>query len=285
MKGRTLALVALVIAIPLAIFGAVILANLYFRPAVAVGAPPLVSVQRTSQVDGPGVTIATAPEGLKMTGSSVAQAAEANGTAVRGITVIGTGKVEVAPDVAFVNTSVMTRETTAKDAQDKNNITMAQVLKNLQSQGIVEKDIQTSGLSLSPVYARESVITGYSASNTLTIRVNDITKVGPVIDAAVSAGANAGLSVSFGLKDRTAPTAQALEAATKEARGRADAIAKGLGVTITGVALASEELISYPMGGMDSVAVRSAASADMAPTPIQPGELTVTARVRVAFTY
>ena len=211
--------------------------------------------------------------------------AETTSTLLKSITVVGQGDAKIAPDVGYVSVGVRTREKTAKEAQDKNNQAMAAVIAKVKSLGVDDKDIQTSGISLYPVYSQENVISGYEAANSVTVRT-DIGKVGPVIDAAVEAGANSNVSVGFGLKDPSAATLQALEAATKDARARADAIAKGLGVMIKEVQIAVEETTTSPVVMRDTgYNVAAASEAKMAPTPVQAGELTVTSRVRVTYTY
>lgn len=211
--------------------------------------------------------------------------ADTTPTLLRAITVVGQGEVKIAPDVAFVTVGVRNREKTAMEAQEKTNQAMDAVIAKIKSLGIADKDIQTSGINLWPVYERDSLISGYEASNTVTVQV-EIAKVGPLIDAAVEAGANNSLSIGFGLKDPSAATLQALEAASKEARTRADAIARGLGVTVKDVQIAVEETTSSPVAMRDaSYALKAAEGAMSAPTPVQPGEMTVTSRVRVTYSY
>ena len=204
---------------------------------------------------------------------------------LKSITVVGQGEAKIAPDVAYVNVGVSFQERTAKEAQEKTNQTMDAVIAKIKSLGIADKDIQTSGISLWPVFVQNAVISGYQATNNVTVQV-EIAKVGPLIDAAVEAGANSNLSVGFGLKDPSAATLQALEAASKEARTRADAIAKGLGVTVKEVQIAVEETTSSPVVMRDaSYAMKAAEGAMAYSTPVQAGELTVASRVRVTYSY
>lgn len=202
--------------------------------------------------------------------------------AASGIVVTGEGVVRAAPDLATVMVGVQTRSTTAKDAQEQNNATMSSVLTAIKALGIADKDIQTSGLSLSPAHDNNGQVNGYHAVNTVTVVVQDIGAAGSVLDAAVAAGANTAGSVRFGFKDDSALEQQALDAAAKDARAKADAIAKAMGVQITGIQAAVEEF----SGGPGPVYETARLAADMASSvPIQTGELAITARLRVTYTY
>src|SRR5258707_13526164 len=112
------------------------------------------------------------------------------------ISVTGEATVQVAPDQAQIDGGVATDAKTAREASDANNAAMGKVLLALKSAGIDEKDYQTSRLSLQPQSALNRVssgpmqIVGYRASNRVTIRLRDVTKVASVIDTLVGAGAN-----------------------------------------------------------------------------------------------
>ncbi|MBV8698570.1 MAG: SIMPL domain-containing protein, partial [Bradyrhizobium sp.] len=111
------------------------------------------------------------------------------------ISVSGEGTVSVPPDLAQIDAGVATDAKTAKEAAEANNVAMSKVLAALKGTGIDEKDFQTSRLSLQPQYAPNrtgppSSVTGYRASNRVTIKLHDLTKVASVIDTLVAAGAN-----------------------------------------------------------------------------------------------
>lgn len=223
----------------------------------------------------------TPPADNRQTGALVA-APQSEGTS-RTITVGGVGTTRVTPDVAFVTLGVQTRGQTAAEAQAANATTMTNVLNAIKAQGIPESAIQTRGLVLSPIVETEGQVTGYQAENHVVVRVTDLSRVGPLIDAAVGAGANAAGGVRFGLADESAAKQQALEAAANDARAKADAIAKALGVQISAVESVAEESSAQP-SPLDAVeaAPRAAAAPD---TPVEPGELTVTVRLRVVYAY
>lgn len=253
-----------------------------------VSAPSSAPIVAANPASAPAVDAAVAPAASSATGvkmiSSYAASADTS-MLLKSITVVGQGEVKIAPDIAYVGVGVRTRETTAKAAQEKNNQAMAAVIAKIKALGLDDKDIQTTGISLYPAYDNGNTISGYDAANGVTVRA-DIAKVGPILDAAVEAGANSGLSVGFGLKDPSAATLQALEAATKDARAHADAIAKGLGVTIKEVQIAIEGSPTTPVVMRDTSYGIAPADAKMsAPTPVQSGELTVTSTVQVIYSY
>lgn len=196
-----------------------------------------------------------------------------------GIQVVGRGVVHAKPDMAWLNVGVQTRAQTAQEAQNQNNQQMANVIAALKGKGIAEQDIQTMGVSLNPVYEREQTVTGYIATNNVRVRVANIAAVGDLLDAAIAAGANQAGGVQFGLTNETTLYQQAMAEATKDARAKADALAQALGVTVTGIEAVVEEVGGGPVVPMDAVG-RAAAS-----TPIEPGELSVRAQVRVVYSY
>src|SRR6266851_6019574 len=105
------------------------------------------------------------------------------------ISVTGEATVSVPPDLAQIDAGVTSDAKTAREASDANNAAMGKVLLALKGAGIEEKDYQTSRLSLQPQYALNktgpSAITGYRASNRVTIKLRDVAKVANIIDTLV----------------------------------------------------------------------------------------------------
>lgn len=205
-----------------------------------------------------------------------------------GITVTGQGEAAAAPDVAHLNVGVQTEAPSAQEAMAQNSTKMAAVIEALKRAGIPENDLRTSGVSLQPIMTQPRsgegappAVTGYRATNNLTVTVSDVSKTGEVLDAAVTAGANVAGGVRFGLKDETALRRQALERAARAARSEAEALAAALGVQITGVRSAAEESGAGPIIRAEAML----ADARSAAVPIQPGQLTVNVRVRVTFNF
>ncbi len=198
-----------------------------------------------------------------------------------GITVIGTGMARGTPDIAFITVGVESNRATAQEAQretaDKTNAVVTQ----LRNMGVAEKDLRTSGLNLSPVFGdKGNMITGYRATNDVRVTVQEIGRTGELMDAAVTAGANRGGQISTGFKDDSRMRLEALDGAMRSAQQKAEALATAAGVSLAGVESITEDVTSGPQP--TDMGVRAAPAA-AAPSPVLPGELSVSARVRVTF--
>lgn len=202
------------------------------------------------------------------------------------ISVAGSGKVVVVPDMATINLGVVIERNTAKAARASAAESMTKVVAAIRALGIAEKDIATSNVSLNPVYDypnnQAPKIRGYQLRNTVTVTVRDLDKISDVLDDGVLAGATSVDGISFDVADRVGAEAQAREAAVKDAKAKADALASGLGVRIEGVANVSESVstpIWYERGYAPSAGMADAA----AETPVLPGTTDVVITVQVTF--
>lgn len=197
----------------------------------------------------------------------------------------GMGRVEVPPNQASVTVGFQVQRPTAAEASAEANRVAEQILNRLQQINVRRQDIRTSGMQLSPVYTapREGApqIVGYRASYTLTLTLTDLRQVGPSIDESVKAGANTVAGVSFGLRDMSDARKEALAAAVREAREKGDAIARAAGLQIKGIQQIVEEGVEFAIPRMEQRAM----PAPSVPTPIEPGLITVTARVTIVFNY
>jgi uncharacterized protein len=201
-----------------------------------------------------------------------------------GLTVVGTGTVQGPPDIAYVSAGVQSRGATAREAQDANTAAMGQVLARIKALGIAEQDIRTSGVNLQPVYDRQpSQLSGYMASNQVTVTVRDVKRAGEVLDQAISSGANQSAGVRFGIQDEAPLRRQALDQAVKSARSTADAMAAAAGLRVTGIISMTDEGGGAPQPY--ERAVPMAAAASPADVPLQPGQLAVSARVRIVYQF
>ena len=205
----------------------------------------------------------------------------------QGITVDGIGRVTLTPDLATVSVGVQTQASTAAQAQSQASAAMAKIIAAVKGQGIADADMTSQWVSLSPQYGQygpggsPAKLTGYQASQSLEVKVRQLAKSGPVIDAAVSAGANVVGGISFSLSDSTAATAQARTAAVADAKKRAQALADAAGVQIGNVISISET--SSPSPTPIAYDKAMAASGAFAPTPIQPGTTEIEVDVEVTF--
>jgi uncharacterized protein YggE len=204
------------------------------------------------------------------------------------LTVSGSGTARVAPDEATVRLGVLAQAPTAREAQAQVNRSAQAVLDAIRKLGVAPERIQTSGLSLNPQYAQgrgdQPRISGYQATNTVTVLLDDLAKVGPVIDAGLAAGANNLDGVSFGLRDDVAAKAAALAEAVRSARSKAEALAKALKVRLVEILEVAEGGISVSPSPQPFRGKMMAEA--MVATPVSAGEVgvdaTVTLRWRIA---
>jgi uncharacterized protein len=205
------------------------------------------------------------------------------------ITVGGDGEASAAPDVAYVSVGVQTQAVTAAEATAENSRRMTAILDALRARGLGPRDLQTSGLNVTPQFQRDrpDVVTGYQATNNVTVTVNDIERAGEMLDASLAAGANRVGGLRFGIRDTAPLRQQALDEAARTARARAEVLAASLGVRIVGIGSVAEEgvVVPRPVAMTADVAPRAMAAPAAPPTPVETGELRVTARVRVTFLF
>jgi uncharacterized protein YggE len=169
------------------------------------------------------------------------------------ISVTGEATVSVAPDLAQIDGGVTSEAKTAREASDANNAAMGKVLLALKGAGIEEKDFQTSRLSLQPQSAPNRTppgpptIIGYRASNRVTVRLHEVTKLASVIDTMVGAGANDIGGISFTVSNASKLLDDAREQAVADASRKAEIYAKAAGVTLGAPLSISEEGNAPPM--------------------------------------
>jgi uncharacterized protein YggE len=196
------------------------------------------------------------------------------------ISVTGEATVSAPPDMAEIDGGFTSEAKTAREASDANNTAMGKLLLALKAAAIDEKDIQTSRLSLQPQSAPNHVgvpaIAGYRASNHVTIRLHDVTKVASVIDMLVGAGANDIGGISFMVSGASKLLDQAREQAIADARRKAEIYAKAAGVTL-GAPLSISENGGSPMP------MQFRAKAMATATPVAPGEETLSVSVNVSW--
>jgi uncharacterized protein YggE len=199
------------------------------------------------------------------------------------ISVTGEATVSVPPDLAQIDAGVTSEAKTAREASEANNAAMGKVLLALKGAGIEEKDFQTSRLSLQPQGAPNpsrpgpSAVVGYRASNRVTIRLRDVTKVASVIDTLVGAGANDIGGINFTVSQASKFLDEAREQAIADARRKAEIYAKAAGVTL-GAPLSISE------GGTPGPITFRRMAAGLAPaTPVAQGEETLQVTVSVSW--
>lgn len=200
-----------------------------------------------------------------------------------GLTVVGTGAVSVASDRAFLSVGVQNTAPTATAAQAATNRTVARLLGALKAMPVVQ-DLHTADISLYPQMPQDgrgsgpAQPVGFQAVHTLALTVKDPAKVGAVLDAAIAAGANTQVSVSFGLADPRPARARALALAVADARSTAQQAARVAGLALKGM---TAMIVLPAASGTPSYAGLGGGGG----TQIVPGTVEVNAAVQMTFGY
>lgn len=165
------------------------------------------------------------------------------------IQISGEGEVQVAPDMAMIDLTVLREAETAREALSANNTAMRQVLDAMKEAGIAERDLQTSGINLRPRYRhpakdnnlKEPKIIGYTVTNSVTVRVRDLKIVGAVLDKSVTLGVNQGGNLRFVNNDTKVAMKEARALAVADAMERAKTLADAAGIKLGRVVRMSEQ--------------------------------------------
>jgi len=215
--------------------------------------------------------------------SSPSIAAAAEGTLLN---ISANAEATRVPDVATLSAGVVTQAADGNSAMRQNAQQMDKVLAAIKAAGIAERDVQTRGVSLNPQYRyadnEAPKITGYQASNTVSLKVRDITKLGKVLDALAAQGANQINGPQFEIDQPEPVYDEARLAALKKAQTRAQTYAKSLGLQVRRIVSISENA----GGGFRPMPMMRAQAAGMAmdkATPVAPGESTVSVNLDVVF--
>lgn len=200
--------------------------------------------------------------------------------------VSATGEATRVPDVAIISTGVVTRASTARAALEQNAARMERVRAALRRAGIADKDIQTSNINLNPEYRyvqdQPPRLTGYTASNQVSVRFRDIAKSGDILDVLVVEGANQINGPSLTIDKPEEALDEARTKAIAVGRARADIYARALGMRVVRLLSVSEGGGSYPVPPPMPVMMEARAMGGAA-TKIDPGEQKVSVTVGMTF--
>jgi uncharacterized protein len=214
-------------------------------------------------------------------GSFAPLAASAEGsTPLSSIRVTGASTVTANPDRANVDVGVVTQAPQSQNAVSQNARTFNAVMVALRKAFGPHADIKALSYSLNPDYQYHAsggtpTITGYTATNVVRVTIDDLGRIGDVIDTATRAGANRVPSIQFALRDEEGVRTQALREAAVKAKAEADSLAAALGLKVN-------RILTVEEGGPVMVPVRQVAFAraeSSAATQIQPGAIEVNANV------
>ncbi len=198
------------------------------------------------------------------------------------ISVVGEGEVSVDPNRAEISVGASFERTTAEAAQQAVNRVLAEVIDEIRDLDIEGTQIQTAGITLHPIYNRprdgQPEVTGYRASNTVRVRVDDVQRVGEVLDVAVEHDANQGFGISFMLRNEERATQEALRQAVAQAKRKAQTMGEALGMKMLAIEEVVEMGAQRPQPVYRGVEMMDARMAS-APTPVESGQITVRASV------
>lgn len=201
---------------------------------------------------------------------------------LRQIVVNGEGSIDAAPDYAQITVGATTTGSVAKDVMADNSRAVADVIAAAKAEGVEAKDIKTSSLTIFPIMASGTeTITGFRASNAVTIDLRDLTKMGDLIERAVNKGANAVSGIAFlnnnpdGLLDKARPVAFA------DAKRKAEIYAAASGDKVVRLISLNEIGVMQPRNFAPQGMVMAAGRA--APPPVEAGQNTLSVTVQATF--
>ncbi len=195
------------------------------------------------------------------------------------IQVAGMGSVQAKPDTASISIGVSTEDGNAQNAVTRNSAATAKVVSELDAAAIEKKDLKTSNFSVYPQYRTEGAdkhqVVTYRASNTVTVTVRDLDKVGDILTRAVAAGSNQISGPNFSVSDPEKYLSEARKKAVENAIAKASVYASAAGLKLGAILSMVEEGASVP-----TYAPRSASfAAAGAPVPVEAGEECLQARI------
>ncbi len=207
-------------------------------------------------------------------------------TPARTITVNGEGIASAVPDMAVVSIGVRTDAPTAADALRQNSSEMAATIAKLKELDIADRDLQTSGLSVNPRYQYDNNnrsdprIIGFTASNTLTVKLRDLDRAGSVIDQAVQSGANSLGGIQFTFADADPMKEDARKDAVADAREKAELYAEAAGVRLGQVMTIQDGYASTPSPRPMMARMEADQGSSV---PLQAGESSITATITIVY--
>jgi uncharacterized protein YggE len=214
---------------------------------------------------------------LACVAASLASAAQA---ADKLVTVYGQATIAAVPDTASIRLGVSSRAKTAQEAGEANAKQMAALIGAIRNDGVAEGDMQTSRLSLQPQYdgGKDGVshLTGFQATNQITIKIHDIGRLPMLLDRAIAAGANEMSGIEFEVSDQSKLLDQARAQAIEDARRKAELYARAAGAKLGRVVAIAEEGVPAPPRPLQMLRAG-------APVPVAPGEQTLRVAVTVSY--
>lgn len=202
------------------------------------------------------------------------------------IRVTAEARVTAKPDRVEIDIGVATHAASSQQAATENasraDAVLAAVRKAAGSTGV----LKTISYSLNPDYKyhpnTEPTPDGYTAANVVQVTLDDLARIGAVIDSATAAGANRVQGITFTLRDQDAARAQALREAATRARGEADVLAEALGLRVVRVLTVEQNSAQFVPVRFSASRLAAPAATAGAPTPVEAGTLDISASVTLS---
>jgi uncharacterized protein YggE len=197
--------------------------------------------------------------------------------------VAGEGVVTTTPDRVIITLGVITEDKSVVTAQQENAAAITAIIQGIKDLGVQEDNIQTTVYRIDPQYdfiEGEQVFRGYRVAHLLQVTIEQVDRTGMIIDSAVENGANSIASITFTMRDPSSVYLAALTKAVENAKEKAKVISDNLGVTLNPIPVQIAE-----RNFTDSQPYPKVLSAQAGSTPIQEGELSVTAVIEAEFVY
>jgi uncharacterized protein len=254
--------------------------------ACGVAALPLVSSQPSqAQAQQPQAPQAPAPAPQSAQDKSVTAQTSPSQAPVRSLTVTGSAQSILTPDIAYIYIGVHTENADAKTAISTNNTDTQKVINALKAAGVADKDLRTTNFSVYPNQQTgpngESKGITYVVDNTVYVTVRDLTKMGDILDAAATAGANSISGIQFDVADKNTALSEARKNAINNARQLAQETAQAAGVNLGPIQSITYSSYNQPIpmfAGKGGVALDAASS-----VPVNPGQLTLSVDVTIVY--
>lgn len=234
--------------------------------------------------------------GFALIGATIARGQD-GGASQRTLSVGGTGRVSAAPDVADVSMGVVSEAATAREALTANNAAMAKLRETITGLGIADKDVQTTGINLSPRYSQPPQprpgqlapqqqdttprIVGYSVTNSVRVTARDLAKLGQILDAVVTAGANQMHGISFRVEASEAKLDEARAKAVADAKRKAEQLCELTGTTLGQPLQINESGGALPPPRPMAMMGRAMMAAES--VPVAPGEQELSVSVQIVY--
>jgi uncharacterized protein YggE len=194
------------------------------------------------------------------------------------ITATGRGETHLPPTFAVLMIAVTTRAGSATEAASQNSAKVASTMSSLRSAGVVAEDLSNEGYNVEQAYDDKGRRGGFTARNSIRVRINSVDQVGRFIDAALAGGATDITSVQFGAANMEDARRTAMAEAVRQARSDAEIIANAAGGRLGRVISLSAGAGMPPGYGPFMLEARLTSGGSPVPTVVSPRELTVSAQ-------